>query len=58
MWRTTSTHSSPGRRAEPTMIQRRPPLMRSMAGPMSGAATANGAMVSTQVERHPPAGRS
>ena len=48
MWRTTRMQSSDRAASEPTMIQRRPPLMRSMAGPMSGAATANGAMVSTR----------
>ena len=48
MCRTTSTHSTARAASDPTMIQRRPPLMRSMAGPISGAATANGAMVSTR----------
>ena len=37
----------PARQCTPTIIQRRPPLARSRAGPISGATTAKGAMVST-----------
>ncbi|CAB4622030.1 unannotated protein [freshwater metagenome] len=48
MCRTTKKASTVRRAMEPTMIQRRPPRIRSMAGPMSGAAIANGAIVSTR----------
>ena len=51
MWeksRTISTHRSARNTIEPMIIQRRPPLSRSMTGPISGAATANGANVSSR----------
>ncbi len=43
-----STHSTARRAMAATIIQRRPPLTRSSTGPMNGAATANGAKVSSR----------
>jgi hypothetical protein len=41
-------HSRARRALPPMMMKRRPPLARSSAGPMSGATTANGAMVKSR----------